>query len=699
MVTKVSPELISDPERDRGFLESEIGKKKEPVAEKLAQHIHSVWLRNQEDAKPTRKRMLECLRRVKGEYEPNKLKDIKAFGGSQIYVRNAETKARSSTSWIEDIYRGDTDLPWELEPTDEPDLPKETFEKIQNDVMNQANMFREQVIQAGLQMSREEFKDLVTQYYEEKLEEERAEMKKTAKERCERASSHIRDQNQEGGWDQAFKEFLFYFSRMPFSAIKGPVLTNKPRQSWEVDELTGEISYVTKNELVNDVYAPSPFNLYPEFSSGDIQNGDLIELHELSKQSIYDLIGVPGYDEDEIRKALSRYDSGDIKAKWLNIEDEVEVRRMEKEVNAPSANKQSIDSSSDLIYAMEFSGSTSGRILMEWDKKERLGELDPDKQYQINAWMIDKHVIKAVINPDSLGRKPCHISSWAKNPNTFVGEGLIEFSGPIEDAMNAVMRALINNVGIASGPMAEIDKDRIDTRMPIFPWRQIESTSRAMKNDGPAVNYYQPQMHAQELISVYTFLSQVLDEMTVPAYTQGQSQTGVTSGTATVFTQLLAAASRSIKAVVANIDNDIIKPFIQMSYDFNMKFSDDESIKGDARVVAKGVTGLLAKEQQAQRKVEYLQVVSNPVLSQILGPKNLGSIVAQIAKSNDISLPDMNRLEGDVTAEQTIEQMLMAQSGVDPLQQGGQVAAGGGAPTQPKATNPDGGKAGVNNAQ
>jgi hypothetical protein len=204
-------------------------------------------------------------------------------------------------------------------------------------------------------------------------------------------------------------------------------------------------------------------------------------------------------------------------------------------------------------------------------------------------------------------------------------------------------------------------------------------------------------MHLQEIISGWQFFSKVLDEMTVPAYAQGASQSGVTAGTATVFTQLLAAASRSIKAVVANIDDDVISPYIKMCYDNNMRFSDDPQIKGDARIVAKGITELLAKEQQAQRKVEYLQVVANPAYMQILGRKNIASVLAQIAKANDIELPDIGTLDGSKTAELELMNMLNAQAGVDPMQENGQMAQGGGAPTQAQGTNPDGSKAGVNN--
>jgi hypothetical protein len=394
---------------------------------------------------------------------------------------------------------------------------------------------------------------------------------------------------------------------------------------------------------------------------------------------------------------LDKYGKGDIKSKWFVIDDETAVNQVTKDKSSypttpPTQNAS--DMASDLILAQEYWGTVQGSHLIEWGAE---GDIDPHAQYQANCWKIGEHVIKAVINPDNLGRKPYHVSSWAKNPEWIWGEGLLEFAGPIEDALNAITRALINNIAIASGPMAEVDRDRVDTKMPIYPWRQIESTSMQMKAEGPAVVYYQPQMHAQELIFAWQFFGKLVDEMTVPDYAQGASQSGVTAGTATVFTQLLAAASRSIKAVVANIDDDVITPYIQMCYDYNMKFETDDSMKGDARVVAKGVSGLQAREQQSQRKIELLQMVSNPTYMEILGTKNIASVLAQIIKGQDIKLPDMERLEGDESVEMVVQQMLMAQAGYDPLQQNGQIANGGGSAKKPEGTNVDGSKAGVNN--
>ena len=697
MAKKVSPPITPDPAGDLAFLAENIKKpEKDPVAQGLSKYLAKRWATIHEDYRPIRRDMVRIMRRVRGEYAEEKLRSIKAFRGSEIYLRVCENKARAAVSWIKDIYRGDTDLPWQLEPTAIPDIPGETLENIQAQTKQKAAQMEQELIASGAVVNRYELASLMQKYYDQELDKERQRIEQEAKEKCNLAAKEIRDQGQEGGWNTAFSEFLYYFVRLKLGIIKGPNLVKKQKQVWGVNEQTGEIEIQTVDAFVNDVYSVSPFNFFPQRDMSSINDGDVFEIHELSPETLYSMIDVAGYSADEINLVLSKFERGELKEKWFQMDDETIVNKVTKQVKADSGREEASLKSKQRtrILAQEFHGTVSGKLLMEWGVP---GQLEMNRQYQANCWKIDEHVIKAVINPDPLGRKPYHVSSWAKNPAWIVGEGLIEFGGPIEDAMNAVMRALQNNIAMASGPMAEVDKDRVETTIPIYPWRQIESTSLQMKSQGPAVNYYQPQMHAQELTLVYSFLGKLLDEMTVPAYAQGASQAGVTTGTATVFTSLLAAAARAIKAVVANIDDDVITPYITMCYDENMRNTKDPSTKGDARVVAKGVAGLLAKEQQAQRKIEYLQVVANPTYQQMLGEKNIGAILLQLAQANDIKLPDVNRLEGKMELSAVLEEMLRAQAGLDPMQMNGQMGAGGGAPAQGQGMNPDGSKAGVNN--
>jgi hypothetical protein len=700
-----SPNTTRDPEGDKAYLEEKVGKKSENEKIKLiAQHINRVWNKNQKDFKPVRKEMVETLRRVKGEYEPSKLALIKAFGGCSSYFRSGETKCRASESWIKDIYSTETGKAFRIMPSAIPDLPDETQDKIEAEVQAQIGPLMDGITNQGLTLEPEQLSRLVNDYYQEQLDAAREDIEEEAEERCKRAEKLIYDQSQEGGWDAALEDFLFWFVRTKFAIIKGPVLTKKKKQKWvPIKDSEGnntlDLELAGVEELANDVYSCSPFNFYPSKGAKTIHDGDCIEIHELTLHALSNLIGVPGYDEGEIRAVIEKYETGALKSKWFSIDDETMVKSVteglkESANNTTPSTDNKLGNVGEKLLAQEFYGTVSGKMLKQWGID---ADLDDQKQYQANCWKIGDHVIKAVLNVDALGRKPYHVSSWAKNPSSIVGEGMLEFAGPVEDAMNAIARALINNIAIASGPMSEEDADRIDEDIPIFPWRRIRSTSKQMKDKGPAVHYYQPQMHVQELVSAWNFFRVLMDEMTVPAYAQGAAQSGVTGGTATVFTQLLAAAARSIKAVVANIDKDIFVPYHKMAYDFNMKFSDDPTIKGDANIVAMGVKHLQTKEQQSQRKVEYLQAVSNPAYMQTLGAKNIGSILQQIAEANDIDLPDGDRLKGGVSAEDQLMGFLKGQAGIDPMQEQGQVGNGGGAPTGEPGENPDGSPAGVVN--
>ena len=683
-------------QEDERFLENALKKTQPEVITKLSAHIDKRWLQNKEDCKQTRLEMVKQLRRARGEYDPVKLANIRAFKGSEVYLRVAENKCRSAYSWITDIYRGGEDLPWSLEPTALPTLPDETKTMLEQEIMKQGIILQQQMLinsrTSGQPYDANAVATMMNDWHKAAEKKAMDELNKDAKRKCDSAALLIRDQNQEGGWNDAFKNFLWYFIRVKAGIIKGPTLTKKPKQEWKPDGFGG-FSLQTTEQLINDVYCVSPFNFFPSKGMCTVNDGDIIEIHELSHQALSDLIGVPGYSDDELNLVLAEIHSKKLPGKWITMDDETLINQVEREKNLYSSPNTAITTDNKhytKIQAQEFWGTVSGRMLKDWGLK---GEIDINAQYQANCWKIGTHVIKAVINPDNLGRKPYHVSSWSKTPSWIWGEGLLEFAEPIEDILNSITRALQNNIAIASGPQVEINVDRCDDKTPIYPWKRWESTSAQLK-EGAAIQFWQPQMHTQELTQTWEFFSKVLDEMTVPAYAQGASQSGVTAGTATVFTQLLAAASRSIKAVVANIDDDIITPYIQMCYDYNMKFGKDNDTKGDANVVAKGVSGLLAKEQEAQRKVEFLQVIANPTFTQILGTKNIGAILGQIAKSNSIKLPDMDRLDGDASIESIIQQMTQAQAGVDPNQQNGQMANGGGEPTQPQQTLGDGSPSG-----
>jgi hypothetical protein len=77
----------------------------------------------------------------------------------------------------------------------------------------------------------------------------------------------------------------------------------------------------------------------------------------------------------------------------------------------------------------------------------------------------------------------------------------------------------------------------------------------------------------------------------------------------------MSAANGSIRTVVKNVDDYLIRPLGKAFFAFNMQFDFDEDIKGDLEVHASGTESLMANEVRSQRLMQFLQVAQNPVLA------------------------------------------------------------------------------------
>jgi hypothetical protein len=206
--------------------------------------------------------------------------------------------------------------------------------------------------------------------------------------------------------------------------------------------------------------------------------------------------------------------------------------------------------------------------------------------------------------------------------------------------------------------------------------------------EAPALQFYQPQMHVAELMQAYTFFSKIIDEQSVPAYAHGDPNVSGAGNTASGLQQLIGASSRGIKAVVSNIDDDIIKPYIQRCYDYNLLNDNFPDAKGDINIVAGGINSINAKEQSASKQNEFLMAVANPLFAQILGTKKLNYLIDTVAKAHDIYFPsDIDSPEAD-----DINPMMQ---GMPQLGQAGGNIAQGGTPPNPQQMLPDGSAAGA----
>jgi uncharacterized Zn finger protein (UPF0148 family) len=621
----------------------------------LTGYINSCWSAAKIAKQPIEQQMLANMRQRNGVYDAGKEAAIRAQGGSEIYILLTATKCRAAEAWIQDILSPVSDRPWTIEPTPEAELTgekQEALEQEAREVFQEVMQQAQQMQQSGmvpLTQLREEIKEYVNGRREELL----SEIKKEAKLRSDRMTSKMDDQLTEGGWHDSFWAIISDLVTLKGGVLKGPVIRRRKVKKWT--NVDGRWVIQAPYELVAEFDRVSPLDLYPAPDSRGVDDGYLFERHNLTRTDLLSMIGVPGYNEANIREAIQLYGTGGHR-EYLSPDSE----RAAMEFGTANSIV-----SGDKIEALEFWGSVQGKHLIEWGMGAE--NIDPELDYEVNVWQVGSVTIRAMLNPDQLGRKPYSVDSFDRVPGSFWGRGIPELISDLQDICNAIARSIINNAALASGPQVEVNTDRIKgDSTEIHPWKIWESTNQQML-DSPAVRFTQPQIVTSALMQVYEFFSTLADDQSgVPRWAYGQSQQGGAGSTSSGLSMLMTSASRGIKMVIGHVDC-MTEKAIERLYDYNMIYDPVEDIKGDCNIVARGSSSLIAKEQQQQKLNEFLQATNNPIDIQIVGLANRSKMLMQHAKELGIKLVDDDDLQKQIAefAQQVraqAQQQMAAQS-------------------------------------
>ena len=606
----------------------------------IASYIQKKWSVARDHKSIITERLLTSQRQRQGIYSPNKLAEIRRQGGSEIYMQITAVKCRAAESWIRDVMTG-ADRPWTLTPTPLPDLPQDIKQAVEQQIGAEIK-----ATLPVLDMPMPEVQKLVR----ERIESVQSEIKKKALEEAqsiiEQMELKCHDQMVEGGWEGAFSDAISDIATFPCAIVKGPILRKKKCLYWEP---TGEDWKPTVEEVIKPEFERvSPFDVFPSPDSSRIDDGYFFERHALSRSDLAALIGIPSYKEAAIRSVLQENTAGGL-INWIQGDQD----------RAVLENKDS--AKTELIEALEYWGPISGHLLSEWG----ISDLDPDLDYQVNAWLVGNHVIRALLNPDPLGQRPYSMASYERVAGSFWGRGIPDLMSDIQSVCNATARSLVNNMGIASGPQVEVNIDRIpqgEDITDIYPWKIWQVSNDLSGSASPAVRFNQPSSVIEPLLVVYEKFSRLADDYTgIPAYTYGNANVGGAGRTASGLSMLMSSASKGIKQVVGNVDSGIVASCVERLYNHNMRYDPDVSIKGDAKVIARGSLSLMQKEQLMVRRNEFLQATANPIDAQIMGPKGRAAILREVAKELGMPIDDIIPTELDQVQMQMAQQQQQQQ--------------------------------------
>jgi hypothetical protein len=638
----------------------------QPVVQALAGYIRKQWMVAMMAKQMTSEiRMLKSVRARRGEYDPDKLAMLREQNSSTIYMMLTSNKCRAASSWLKDTLLSSSDeKPWTIDPTPIPDLPPDQIQQI----MAQAQQEVQQLWAAGTpptdQQVRErllEMKDIAMSHLHD-----------IAKRTADRMELKMEDQLVEGLWVQAFTDFLDDITTFPSAFLKGPVVRKRPKLSW-VKAQDGQYVPDVKDTLSLEWERVDPFNIYPAPDASEVNDGYLIERHKLHRAELLAMIGVEGYSEYAIRAVLDEYGKGGLRD-WIYVD-------MNKAAAEGKSTMGVQQNPSELIDALQFWGNVQGRLLLDWGMSEN-DIPDPLQDYAIEAWVVGHWVIKAVVNPDPLGRKPYYKASYEEVPGAYWGNSVADLCRDTQDVCNAAARALVNNMSIASGPQVVYNVDRLpqgENLTQLYPWKIWQVTSDPLAGSAPPMQFYQPSSLANELMAVYEKFAILADEYTgIPRYMTGDSPSGGAGRTASGMSMLMSNAGKSIKQVITNIDTSVVKPVIERLYYYNMRYGSDPDLKGDVQIVARGAAALVVKEQAQMRQNQFLQLaLQSPIVQQVIGVEGIAELLRQGAKTLDMNpdhiVPPIEILKQRMAQAQqaAMQQQMLAN------QASGQAAAGG----------------------
>ena len=650
----VDNETLARAEQER--IDRELAaRQNDPFVLGLVAYLRECWDAARIAKKPIEYIMLRAMRQRNGEYEADKLQQIREQGGSEIYMMITEVKCRAAESWLRDILLDQGTPPWDLQPTTIPDLPPDAEDQLQQAVARRLVDIMQQTGQAPAQEDMAALREMVAQDYRFSLLQE-------AQNRADKMRYKIEDQFEQGGWAQAFNEFITDLVTFPCGFVKGPVVRRQRILNY-TKAPDGSTVVESAERLGPEYERVDPFRIYPEPGITNIADGYLFEHHHMSRMELADLIGVPGYDDDAIRKVLEVGNG----QSWIN--EDVELQKEEEERKFYAYN-----SPTEMFDALEFWGQVSGEMLREWGLSE--DEVpDPAREYDANVWVVGNYVIKAVLNYDPLGEKPYAKTSFIKQPGAFWGRGIPEIIEDIQNVCNAAARSLVNNMAIASGPQVEVNLERIPPNEDItqlHPWKIWQTMNDPLGSSAPAVRFSQPDSRANELMGVYDRFSRLADDHSgIPAYIYGDTNVQGAGRTASGLSMLMGSAGKGIRQVVMHIDHDVIHPIVKRQFVYNMRYDTDESLKGDVEIVPKGAINLAVKETVNVRRVEFLNATANPIDAEIIGPDGRAAILREVAKGLQMPVDDIVPSREKMSYEQKQAAQAMAAQAMQGGQQGG----------------------------
>jgi len=508
---------------------------------------------------------------------------------STVFIGMTRQKTNAAEARLADILLPTDDRNWGIQPTPDPELMG--LSKDNKAAMDQQG---QPVMDENGQPAR--VRDVVKAVLE------------IANKKAEAMQTEIEDQLVECNYNGELRKMIHDAAVLGTGVVKGPIVTNRTRKAWQpMTDSMGQT--VHQIEIVQEISPASfrvdPRNVWPDPGCGEnIHNGKgIYEREQVTAKQIRDLAKQPGFMKDQLRKVLEEGPKQSATLREMTDEDQRDMARLTYEMWTYWGEVDHDD--------LESAGVS-------------VGEKDELRSISACVVMINNTVVKAFLNPLEGGDIPYDFYVWEKVAGSMWGYGIPYLMRSQQKVLNAAWRQMMDNAGVSSGPQIVIKPGAIqpaDKQWQLSA-RKIWYATDDIDDVRKAFSTFEFNSHQAELAGIIKMATELADAETgVPTIMQGEK--GAAPDTVGGMQMLMTSANVVLRRLVKQFDDMVTKPHIRRYYDYNMMYNEDEEIKGDFTIDARGSSALVVRDIQNQSFLNLLAAGANPVYGMYLDTQKL----------------------------------------------------------------------------
>jgi hypothetical protein len=412
-----------------------------------------------------------------------------------------------------------------------------------------------------------------------------------------KAKTRIEDWLEEGQFSAEQRKVIRDAAKVGVGILKGPFPSKRMARAIVRDEQTGDMTMQVQNKTAPESRCISYWNFYPDPACGeDIHRGSFVwEKDRITARQLRDLKGTkdsdgnPMYLEDTITRCL----------------EEGPQRRYadDDSYRAPDGEQYEI---------WYYHGVANAEDLRAAGIDADDGEVLP-----VMVTMVNDRVIKAALSTLDSGSFPYDVMVWQERENHWAGIGVSRQVRSPQRIVNAGVRNLMDNAGLAAGPQFVMMKGALKplgrgAKYGISPRKMWELDPDSSIDDvRKAFAAIELPMLAEQLLNIVNFGLKMAEDVTgMSMLLQGQQGSATTTvGGMNILTN---NSNTPLRAIAKLFDDRITVPHLLRYYEWLLMYGPEADEKGDYIVAARGSSALFERDAQNQAILQMAQFVKDP---------------------------------------------------------------------------------------